>query len=141
MDFTDRPEVLAIAATISGALLLYIIQRSFNKQSEKKASVSSPPLPKQRDETNDMKPLKQVPTRPAPTAATTIESKPQRDVKDFATDFCLTESTMNEGFATSPKLKKRGGQIKKEKGSSFLEKCDTEFLLEELSPDVPSQRQ
>ena len=33
--------------------------------------------------------------------------KPERDVKDFAMDFDLTENTLNQAFAMSPKLKSK----------------------------------
>ena len=70
--------------------------------------------------------------------------KPKRDVKDFATDFDLTESTMNQAFAMSPKLKSRGmkstNKSNKSEGTSGFKSYDSGYVLEELSPDAPSER-
>ena len=136
--FRERPEVTTAIAFASILTALYVVVSSMKKK-------ETPPSSSLQKPKGNVKDRPQTWNRPkrSPPAATTI--KPQRDVKDFATDFELTESTMNEAFSMSPKLKSRGQKSMKQKkkigsASSDLQNYDSEYVLEELSPDVPSQR-
>ena len=139
--FRERPEVTTAIAFASILTALYVVVSSMKKK--KKETPPSSSSSSQNQKSNDVKDRPQTWNRPKRSPPAAI--KPQRDVKDFATDFELTESTMNEAFSMSPKLKSRGQKSMKQKkkiasASSDLQNYDSEYILEELSPDVPSQR-
>ena len=139
--FRERPEVTTAIAFASILTALYVVVSSMKKKKKKETPPSSSSsLQKPKENVKDRPQTWNRPKRLPPAAI-----KPQRDVKDFATDFELTESTMNEAFSMSPKLKSRGQKSMKQKkkiasASSDLQNYDSEYILEELSPDVPSQR-
>ena len=143
MDYLkENPNVavtaLAFASVVlTGYMIFQILQ--------KKDQPSPPPkqdIKKTSDDDKEKSPEEKWnrPSRAPPEAS---RKPPKRDVKDFAMDFDLTESTMNQAFAMSPKLKSRGMKSKGNKSgmkSSGFKSYDSGYVLEELSPDTPSER-
>ncbi len=142
MDFLKENPNVAVTALAFASIVLtgYMI---INTLKQKKESALPPKDSKKRDDKEKSPEKWNRPSRDPPEA---FRAKPpKRDVKDFATDFDLTESTMNQAFAMSPKLKSRGMKSKSNKSeggmnSSGFKSYDSGYVLEELSPDTPSER-